>query len=72
MIFGDSYADNSGCDWRSGLSIFIMVALFLLGWSACAYLGLWLGEMVGYPAAGVTVGTFGVPILAILINGHRR
>lgn len=26
MIFGGSYADNSGCDWRDRLSAFIFAA----------------------------------------------
>lgn len=71
MIFGGSYADNSSCDWRSGLSIFILVALFYLGLAACANVGLRLGEMAGYPETGALFGIFGVPILAVLINGWR-
>lgn len=68
MMFGDSYADNSACDWRSGLSVFILAALFYLAWAACANIGLWLGEIAGHPETGALFGVFGIPILIILFN----
>lgn len=66
--FVDSYADNSVCDWRSGVAVIIIAALFYLGCCACAHVGLWLGEMMGWPTVGGLIGV-GSPIWAVLING---
>lgn len=69
MIFGGSYAGHNVCDWRAGVSIFIIAALIYLGWAAIANFGMWLGEIAGYPETGAFFGVFGIPILAILVNG---
>lgn len=49
MIFSGSYADNSGCDWRSGLSALIfalalcIVGMMMLGASAAISLMIGTG-----------------------------
>lgn len=63
------YAGGGNCEWQAGVSGILYLAAAIGCWWACAYFGAVVGEAVGYPAAGVSFGAFGVPLLAIMING---
>lgn len=64
MIPLGGYADNSVCDWRAGVSFFILVALFCLGMYVVMHICVW-----AFPECGVYLG-FAIPILAVLVNGQ--
>lgn len=42
----------------------------VLIWAACVASGYWIGKIAGYPATGAMVLGFGIPMLAILVNGQ--
>jgi hypothetical protein len=70
MIFGDSYADNSVCEVGAGAAfIFCLTFGGVLVW-AFAWLGYGIGIAIDWPVAGVVFGVFGIPILAMLVNGQ--